>query len=497
MNNHILYILSMYFYQSVYLALILYNYGMKSVSYYLLGIKGAAMANIAVMLKKQGHHVTGADVAEVFPTDIALTKNDITFDTFPVKELPPDIDVLVYSAAHGGRSHELARQAIAAGKQVVHQAELLGELMTHYENSIAVAGCHGKTTTSSLLTYGLIQLGQQPSYMVGTPTFSEYPGSDIAGKKYFVIEADEYGLNPPENKNPKFHYLKPDYAIITNVDFDHPDIFANLEETKSAFQTFMKNILEKNSKQPLVLCADDEPLMDIAKSLQRSDYVTYGTSASADYQIVGLQFNITATSFSLVHLDNPIGTFSTLLAGEKNAVNTAGVIVMLLKLGFDSHDIQVALANFSGAKRRFELVGEKNGIKIYDDYAHHPHELDAIIGATRSRFPGNRVIVLFQPHTFSRTAMLKEAFVQALARADVSILLPIFASAREDSRAHDISSASIAQLASEQGHMNIHSSRDTGEAIQHLRKTIRSGDIVLMAGAGDVYKLKDDILSVC
>ena len=470
---------------------------MNTLSYYLLGIKGSAMANIAVMLKKQGHTVSGADVAEVFPTDVALVENNIEFDTFPVTKLPSKVDVMVYSAAHGGAKNPLVVMAQIQGIKTIHQAELLGELISHYKNSIAVAGCHGKTTTSSLLAYALIQLGQSPSYMVGTPSFTGHPGSDISGEKYFVIEADEYGLNPPHDKKPKFHALKPNFAIVTNIDFDHPDVFTDLEDTKQAFHYFMDGVVQKNPQQSLVLCADDAPLMDTVKNFNRATYVTYGESADADYQITDLSFNLEETHFSLLHQGKNIGTFSTKLAGQKNAINTAGVICMLIKLGFAPNDIQLAISVFGGAKRRFEVVGEKNGTILIDDYAHHPHELDAVISAAQTRFSGKRVIVIFQPHTFSRTEMLKDEFATALAKADVSIVAPIFASAREVKGESAITATKLAEIAKSKGFKNVFAAENQEDILKLLKDNLQQGDVILMAGAGDVYKLKNGILDLC
>lgn len=466
-------------------------------NYFLLGIKGAAMANIAVMLKQQGHNVTGADVAEVFPTDVALIDNDIQFDVFPVTTLPENVDRVVYSAAHGGKHNPLIQQAEEKGIPVLHQAELLGAVLTHFKTSIAVAGCHGKTTTSSLLSYALIQLDQNPSYMVGTPSFSDQPGSAFNGKDYFVIEADEYGLNPPHDTTPKFHYLKPDYAIVTNIDFDHPDIFKNLEQTKQAFRIFMDDIVKKNSQQSLVICADDTPLMDTVNEYSKGNYITYGLSEKADYQVANMRFHEERTQFELFFEGTSLGIFSTKLAGEKNATNTAGVIAMLIKLGFSADEIRIAISDFSGAKRRFEKIAEKNGIDIFDDYAHHPHELEAVISGAKAKFPHRKLIVLFQPHTFSRTELLKEEFVTALSLADTSIIIPIFASAREEKSETSITSKDLGKLATSKRITNIFGVSSETEAIELLKNHLQPGDVVLLAGAGDIYKLKNDIIDIC
>ena len=182
-------------------------------NYFIIGIKGAAMVHIAALLKSMGKYVTGADVEEVFPTDTVLLKNSIPWTSFEKAKLPAQTEVVIYAAAHGGKENPIAVEAEKKGIALVHQAEILGELLTQFPISLAVAGTHGKTTTSSMLAYALIQLEQKPSYMVGTPSFNEYEGSALGDSDYFVIEADEYAMNPPEDKTPKFHQ----YVIFVGV----------------------------------------------------------------------------------------------------------------------------------------------------------------------------------------------------------------------------------------------------------------------------------------
>ena len=204
---------------------------------FFVGIKGVAMANLGVVLKKMGKNVTGCDVEEEFITDKLLKDNKITWKV-GFKDLPKNIDLMVYSAAHQGLSNPLIIKAKKRKVNVISQAGLLGELMLGFETKIAVAGCHGKTTTASLLSYALNKLNAKPSYFVGVPFFTDYQGADYQEKKYFVIEADEYGINPPSDKTPKFFKLNPDWIICTNIDFDHPDVYKNIEETRKAFVKF-------------------------------------------------------------------------------------------------------------------------------------------------------------------------------------------------------------------------------------------------------------------
>ena len=194
------------------------------------------MANLAVILKKLGKDVTGSDVSEEFITDELLKKNKIAWQSgFNPGSLPGNTDLVIYSAAHRGLLNPQIQQAKKRNIPVISQAEFQAKLLDRFKTKIAVCGCHGKTTTSSLLSYALIKLGVNPSYMIGSPSFDGYPGGDYNGSGYFVIEADEYGVDPPRDKTPKFHFLNPNYILCTNIDFDHPDVYKNLDEVKKAY----------------------------------------------------------------------------------------------------------------------------------------------------------------------------------------------------------------------------------------------------------------------
>ena len=205
----------------------------KSKNIFIVGIKGAAMSNLAVILKEMGKQISGCDVAEEFITDVILKKYGIPYSVgFDPVFLSKETDLVIYSAAHTGQENQIVIEAKKKGIKTVSQAKILGELLTHFNISIAVSGCHGKTTTSSLLAYTLGKLGVKPSYIIGVPTFNDQPGGMYDRKDYFVIEADEYGVNPPDDKTPKLLFLHPTHIICTNIDFDHPDVYLNIEEIK-------------------------------------------------------------------------------------------------------------------------------------------------------------------------------------------------------------------------------------------------------------------------
>jgi len=439
---------------------------------FFIGIKGAAMANLSVIFKKMGKKVIGADLEEKFITDKLLSGNQIKyFIGFDKNNLSEQTDLIIYSAAHGGTNNPIALEGKKRGIRVVSQAEVIGWLAKQFKKTIAVCGCHGKTTTSSLLVYALKKLGKKPSYLIGVSDFDGLPGGDYAEKDFFIIEADEYGINPPLDKTPKFNFLNPDYIICTNIDFDHPDVYKDLEETKKAFYGFLK----KGKK--LFVCFDDENLIDVVKKIPREKYLTFGYGEKAD-------FNINKEKFILS------------IPGVKNKSNAGGVILCLLSLGFSLDQIKDAIRGFTGAKRRFEKIYSDDNFSLFDDYAHHPNEIKATIMAAREKFFNKRIILIFQPHTYSRTASLLNQFAKSLSLADLSFVLPIFASAREISSDFKISSMDIEKQAKKEGNDNVISIDNKAVLLERLRISVRRDDVIITMGAGDVYKLSDGIIRI-
>ncbi len=458
---------------------------------FIVGIKGVAMANLARMLTQMGNKVSGSDVAETFITEELLKENNIDVITsFDSKDLPSDTNLVIYAASHGGTDNPQVKEAQKRDITIMHQAEMLGELMKDFTNSVAICGCHGKTTSTSLMAYALNRLNKKPSFMIGTSTFNGQWAGEYNEKEFFVVEADEYGMSPPVDKTPKFYSLNPTHILATNIDFDHPDVFVNLEATKAAFKMFF----EKKGIKKVVACQDNEPLADVISHFDQSQVTTYGFT-DADFTITRLSTAEEKTTFDLKQKNESLGTFSTPLYGEKNVLNTVGVIVMLLQLGFHEDELRNVFDGFTGAKRRFEKVGEINDIYFFDDYAHHPEEIKATISAARARFPENRVIIIFQPHTYSRTENLKDDFVEALALADYSFIAPIFASARELIAESSITASVLENYAKQKGVNNVLSFNSSFELGELIKNNVKKGDVLFTMGAGDVYKLKNDIIT--
>ena len=459
-------------------------------SYFLLGIKGAAMANIAVMLRQMGKHVSGVDVAEEFITDATLATAGITFSTdFNDLNQVKDFDVFVYSAAHQGADNPLALAAKKAGKTVISQPALIGELLSTFRTSIAVAGCHGKTTTSSLLAYALAHADKDPSYLIGAPPFGGGGGGKMTKSDYFVVEADEYGVHPPKDKTPKLLFLRPAVALCTNIDFDHPDVYDSIEDTKKTFLQFF------SQSTKLVLCGDDPQIRSLLPKLKDRLMRVYGTTDDCDYQIKQGTTTASGISFELCKYGVSQGVFQTALFGQKNILNAAGAVAVLLEVGLAPGIIRTAIAAFAGAKRRLETVWTDGTSYLIDDYGHHPAEIAATIAALRSRFPAKKLHIIFQPHTFSRTEQLKDDFITALSAADSVYLLPIFASARENAAQFTITSSLLSQHAMHRGIVTIVAFADAATLLHKLQESWHPGDVVVTLGAGDVYKLKNGIIS--
>jgi UDP-N-acetylmuramate--L-alanine ligase/UDP-N-acetylenolpyruvoylglucosamine reductase len=458
-------------------------------SFFLLGIKGAAMANVAVMLTQLGKKVTGVDVPEEFITDIALANAGITYSTdFTDTTLVDSCEVFLYSAAHGGKNNPLAQHAAETGKTLITQSVLLGELLAGFQKSIAVSGCHGKTTTSSLLAWALSELGADPSFLIGAPPYAGGGGGRWTKSEYMVIEADEYGVQPPIDKTPKLLSLHPSFSICTNIDYDHPDVYDSIEDTKKTFLKFFAQ-----SKRILAY-GDDHNVQSILPDIAPEKYVLYGQSEQCDYRFTIQKTTAHGTVFSLSHKGKLVGEFVTELFGEKNTANAAAVVACLLEHGFAPSDIAKSLRGFSGAKRRQELVWTDGTSYLLDDYGHHPAEMKATFSGLSARFPGKRLHVIFQPHTFSRTQHLLTEFADVLSIPYRSYILPIFASARENQSAFSITSHDIAKKANLTHPSQVMAYDSMSELLTHFAADFSPGDIVLTLGAGDVYKYKNDII---
>lgn len=459
---------------------------------HLVGIKGIAMAAFALWAIESGREVTGSDVDEHFPSDDILKRNGVTiFSGFDASHISSSNapDLVVYTGAHKGLDNVEVERAIELGIPVLPHGKALGIAMKG-RSQISVAGSHGKTTTSAMIATVLMNAGMDPSYAIGSGVIKGLgnPGHFGFGD-IFVAEADEYITDPQHDTTPRFLWQHPETLVVTNIDFDHPDAYENLEAIQSAFLKLQQNLV---GKKITIMNADNQAsaVMDAAGGTSR--IISYGTGDNATYTIKHVVSRNGATMFSLVTNGAELGTISLHIPGTHNVENAAAAAIACLQYGVSWENIAAGLALFGGAKRRFELLSVEGGIRYYDDYAHHPKELAATLQAARSWFPKNRIIAVFQPHTYSRTRALFVEFSKAFQSADIVLLADIYASAREKST-NDITGKIVYEKLREE-HDNAYFTPGKMEIIEKLRSIKKDGDIILFMGAGDIYTWEQDII---
>ncbi len=450
----------------------------KVKSAHLVGIKGVAMAALALYLADGGIRITGSDVPDVFPTDEELKKRGIRIDTgFDgariTKYMP---DVVYYTGAHGGRDNIEVQAAIQAGIPVYPHGQALGMIMQGFRQ-IVVSGSHGKTTTSAMIATILEHAKLHPSYAIGCGAIS---GVGVSGKHgtgpWFVAEGDEYITDPHHDMTPRFLWLEPEVLVVTNIDFDHPDAYPDLTAVQGAFSS-----LQEKSKTTIVN-ADDVNSRLLQKAAK---VVSYGFSPAADYRITHVGVGAERMFFTLEERGVAVGEFSLKVAGLHNISNAVSSIIAAHMAGVGWEQIRSGLLAFTGTKRRFEKLKESKGITWYDDYAHHPAEIMATLKGAREWYPERRIIAVFQPHTYSRTKALLTEFAHAFSPANMVVLTDIYASARE----HDTLGIDGSTLVTEASkhHPNVLYAKGEVEVEKILGSTVKSGDVVIFMGAGDIY----------
>ena len=400
---------------------------------FFLGVKGVMMSNLALFAYQMGKEVCGSDTAEPQITDENLQSIKLVPMSLG-EDLPSGVDLVVFGAAHGGASAPQVLQALERKIPTITQGQFIADLIKQFPKSVAVSGCHGKTSTTSMLAYAMHSLGLKVSWLIGAPHFrgidtsgesSRYEGGKYTqGSDILVFEADEYGVCPPEDNTPKILLYHPTHIICTNIDFDHPDIYRDLAHVRNTFLEFFTH----------------------------SKYLYECNSNS--------------------------------LEGNKT-----GIYKCLKDFGFDEKWSRSVLNGFVGVARRLDYYGEKNGVKVFDDYGHHPTEISATVQKLREMYPDKRLIMIFQSHTHSRTQALKNEFVTAFSLADATLIDAIFPSAREAKAEKTITSIDLANMAKEKGYSNIYGFEKLADLEYFLYSIVKKGDLILTIGAGDIYKI--------
>jgi UDP-N-acetylmuramate--alanine ligase len=338
-----------------------------------------------------------------------------------------------------------------------------------------------------MLAFILKEAGYSPSYAIGTSNIPGLEGkSHIGDGTYFVVEADEYKKSD-DNLQPKFLDLPLQHVVITSIELDHPDVFQSPSQIYEAFYQLISKLPRKGT---IVACSDWQLVRRLVSRMVDRDCSTYGFGAAAQYQIVRYAESAEGSSFELSNDGKTIAALKLAVPGRHNALNAVGALIMAIKLGVSLGKASEIIAGFQGLKRRFEFLGEYNGAQFYDDYAHHPTALRYLFEAVKQRFPKKRIIAVFQPHTYSRTGKFLNEFADALKSPNQVILLNIFASAREKSGYVTIKNL-IDATKKIRSDVEYRSSLD--EAAQFLKSSVTDNDVVLLIGAGDVYKIFDKL----
>lgn len=378
--------------------------------YYFIGIKGTGMGPLAQIVHDQGHEVIGSDIEQYTYTQAPLEAAGIEILPFSSKNVDAHQDAtFVRGNAFGDEQVEVAR-ALALGVKMISYPEAVQEQIAQ-TTSIAVAGAHGKTSTTGLLAHVLKNIAPT-SYLVGDGT-----GRGVPNSRFFVVEADEYRRH--------FKDYAPDYAILTNIDFDHPDYYTDISDVTSAFSDFANNV-----KKAIFAWGDDKHLRQLHP---KADIYYYGVNPTRDdFVAQNIRKSTKGSHFDVTYRGKDLGEFSVPLYGQHSILNALAVIAVAYMEKVDLDLLREYLMTFTGVKRRFS---EKHiaDITVIDDYAHHPSEIDATLDAARQKYPDKQIIAIFQPHTFSRVIAYKDEFARSLNAADKVYLANIFGSAREQS----------------------------------------------------------------
>ncbi len=449
---------------------------------HLIGIGGTGLSAIARVLLEKGYTVSGSDQT-ASPLFEKIQKAGAQTHLGHAAEQVKGADLVIRSSAIPDDNPEVLA-AQAAGIAVLKRSEFLKDLTKEYI-TLAVAGSHGKTTTTAMLVWILNNLKADPTYIVGGVVNQLGRNARAGNGPYFVIEADEYDY--------MFLGLHPDHAIITNIEHDHPDCFPTEAIYQQAFEAFLKQ-LKPNGRA--LICLDDPGAKKLRDKLsETSDQILgYGTSADADYRAIKLRVQDGLPVFELLHQTGyskqaNLGEVRLGIPGQHNILNATAALGMIHQMGLFSPKAVQAVKSFSGAGRRFEVIGEEDGIVIIDDYGHHPTEIAATLKAARMRFPKQRIWAVWQPHTFTRTKTLESAFIQALSLADRTIVLKIYAAREKDP---GYSAKQIADALPGNQHWYYHNFE---AATAHLVKNLQEQDVLIVFSAGDATEISHNVLA--
>lgn len=450
----------------------------KPIHIHFIGIGGISMSGLAEILLKEHFEVSGSDAKKTPLTESLEASGATLYYGQRASNIKPGTDLVVYTAAIHEDNPELAA-AKAAGVPTLTRAELLGQMMANYPRSVAIAGTHGKTTTTSMVTQILLEAGMDPTISVGGMLSSIGGNIRVGGSDLFVTEACEYTNS--------FLHFYPRYSVILNIEEDHLDFFKDLQDIRHSFHQFARNTAEDG----IVILHDGiERHEEITEGFP-GRVVTYGFSAQSDYHATDISYGEGGcASFTAWKGTDALCQIQLLVPGSHNVLNALAAIALCSEMGVALSSMEKGLHAFSGTKRRFEKKGTLGGITIVDDYAHHPTEIRATLSAAKQVAHG-RVVCVFQPHTYSRTKAFLKEFAEALSSADIVVLAEIYAAREQDTLG--ISSGDIQELLLQSG-TEAYYFHSFDEIENFLLKKCMNGDLLITMGAGDIVNVGEHLL---
>jgi UDP-N-acetylmuramate--alanine ligase len=449
----------------------------KKYHIHFVGIGGIGMSGIAELLLNLGYTVSGSDLKASEITERLRSLGGVIHEGHAAGQIE-GADVVVISSAVRPDNPEVSA-AQRASIPVIPRAEMLAELM-RLKYSVAVAGAHGKTTTTSIVAALLASGGLDPTVVIGGKLIGIGTNAVLGRGDFIVAEADE--------SDGSFLRYSPAIAVVTNIDREHLDFYPDLAAIQQVFLQFIDRIPFYGLA---VLCLDNEPIQDLIPQIKKRT-ATYGMSPQADFQIRNVAVEGRRTRFSIFQRRRKLGRFKLNLPGIHNVYNAAAGIVVATELNIPVARIQAALQSLSGVQRRLEVKGEVNGVTVVDDYGHHPTEIKMTLQAVREGWPDRRVVVVFQPHRYTRTRALLDEFARAFYQSDVLVVLPIYAASEEPIAG--ITGQALGEQIIAHGHKQVLIAESIAAAAAQLRTLLMPGDLLLTLGAGDVWKVGTEVL---
>jgi UDP-N-acetylmuramate--alanine ligase len=444
-----------------------------------IGIGGIGMSGIAEVLCNLGFVVSGSDIKKSKNTDRLEAMGMIVSEGHAAENVG-DAQVVVYSSAVKPDNPEVVI-AKEKGIPVIPRAEMLAELMTLKPYAVAIAGTHGKTSTTSMVATVLVHAGLDPTTVVGGVVDTLGSNAKLGASEWFVTEADE--------SDRSFLMLYPTIAVVTNIDKEHMESYKGMDDVVQCFTDFVNKVPFFGAA---IICLDDPNVQLIVPNIKRRR-VTYGLTAQADISAHNIRYNESfGSTFTVWRGDDILGDIALPVPGKHNVYNALAATAVALELEIPFEKITEAFAKFKNANRRFQFKGEENGITVVDDYGHHPTEILATLSAAKNSSGGRRTVVVFQPHRFTRTQELMDEFALSFNNADVLYVLDIYAAS--ETPIEGITAEVLTENIRKYGHKNANYIGDVDTAAKKVASNLQSGDLVITLGAGSVTRLSDEIL---